>query len=145
MTHTITPACTGCTACVKICPVTAITGERKLVHAIAPSLCIDCGACGRICPVDAVQDARAETIVHTKRSLWRKPAVKAAECVACMVCLQSCPVDCLGWGAPAPLSPRVVPVLHAPGLCIACEFCAAACPVDAIEMLIPESTTTTQR
>jgi electron transport complex protein RnfB len=139
MTHTITPLCTGCTACVKICPVSAITGERKLLHAIDPALCIDCSACGRICPVDAVQDTLSQTIVHAKRSQWRKPSVKLRECVSCMVCLQSCPVNCLEWGAPDPANHRVFPVLGQPGLCIACEFCAQACPVEAIEMLVPAS------
>lgn len=144
MTHTITAACTGCTACVKICPVAAITGERKSLHVIAPSLCIDCGACGRICPVDAVRDAGAQVILHAKRTLWRKPSVKEGECISCMVCLQSCPVNCLDWGIPDPVSHRAIPVLHQPGLCIACEFCASACPVEAIEMLVPETTTTNQ-
>jgi ferredoxin len=144
MTHTITSTCTGCTACVKICPVDAIRGERKLLHAIDPSRCIDCGACGRICPVDAVQDALARTVVHARRTQWRKPSVKQGECVSCMACLQSCPVDCLAWGPPDPLSHRVFPVLHRPGQCIACEFCAVACPVEAIEMLVPGSTNETR-
>lgn len=137
MTHTITPTCTGCTACLKICPVNAITGERKGLHTIDPVLCIDCSACGRICPVDAVHDTLAQPILHTKRAQWCKPFVKEGECISCMACLQSCPVNCLDWGVPDPANHRAFPVLHLPGMCIACEFCAQACPVEAIEMLVP--------
>jgi Na+-translocating ferredoxin:NAD+ oxidoreductase subunit B len=141
MTHTITDQCTGCTACLKICPVTAITGERKVLHVIAPALCIDCGACGRICPVDAVNDALGQPVIHTRRTQWPRPVVKAPECISCMVCLQSCPVNCLDWGKPDPESHRAIPVLHAPALCIGCAFCDAACPVDAIEMQVPQAQT----
>jgi electron transport complex protein RnfB len=137
MTHTITSKCTGCTACLKLCPVTAIQGERKQLHSIDPALCIDCGACGRICPVDAVEDVLGQPIIHTRRTQWLKPVVKEAECIACMVCLQSCPVNCLDWGSPDPVSHRAIPVLNLPAVCIACEFCAQACPVNVIEMRMP--------
>ncbi len=47
-------ACTGCTLCLKRCPVEAITGERKKPHAIDGSVCIKCGACHEVCRFDAV-------------------------------------------------------------------------------------------
>jgi NADP-reducing hydrogenase subunit HndC len=46
--------CLGCTACARACPVGAITGERKEVHRIDPSLCIKCGACMDRCKFNAV-------------------------------------------------------------------------------------------
>jgi NADP-reducing hydrogenase subunit HndC len=46
--------CIGCTACVNVCPVDAITGERKQPHTIAEDTCIACGACEPKCPVDAI-------------------------------------------------------------------------------------------
>jgi NADH:ubiquinone oxidoreductase subunit F (NADH-binding)/(2Fe-2S) ferredoxin/NAD-dependent dihydropyrimidine dehydrogenase PreA subunit len=46
--------CVGCTACARNCPVNAISGERKQVHAIDQSVCIKCGACLEKCKFDAV-------------------------------------------------------------------------------------------
>ncbi len=55
ITYTIIPEkCTGCLACLKMCPTTAITGQRKTVHKIDQAKCTKCGSCYQVCKFDAV-------------------------------------------------------------------------------------------
>jgi NADH-quinone oxidoreductase subunit F len=56
VTYSIDPeACTGCAACVRVCPTGAITGEKKQAHLLDPDICIKCGACYEKCRFDAVR------------------------------------------------------------------------------------------
>jgi len=47
--------CTGCMACIKPCPVNAISGELKKVHSLDQNKCIKCGACYEACNFDAIK------------------------------------------------------------------------------------------
>jgi len=46
--------CTGCTLCVKSCPVDAITGERKSAYVIDTVKCVKCGKCVTVCAFNAI-------------------------------------------------------------------------------------------
>lgn len=46
--------CKGCGSCKKVCPVEAISGEKKQPHEIDISKCIKCGSCIEKCKLDAV-------------------------------------------------------------------------------------------
>jgi NADH-quinone oxidoreductase subunit F len=54
--YTIDPEnCTGCLACVRECPVGAISGIKKEPQEIDQELCMKCGLCYETCQFEAVQ------------------------------------------------------------------------------------------
>jgi electron transport complex protein RnfB len=85
--------CIGCTLCIEACPVDAIVGAAKRMHAILPSLCSGCELCVAPCPVDCIamapagrewtrddaraararHDARAARLARRERIANRKP------------------------------------------------------------------------
>ena len=46
--------CKACGACLKACPTSAITGEKKVPHKIDPAKCIRCGSCFDVCKFKSV-------------------------------------------------------------------------------------------
>ena len=53
--------CIGCTLCIQACPVDAIVGAAKLMHAVIASQCTGCELCLAPCPVDCITMRRIET------------------------------------------------------------------------------------
>jgi NADP-reducing hydrogenase subunit HndC len=52
--YIINEKCIGCTACKRVCPTEAISGERKEMHVIDMAKCIKCDACVAKCKFDAI-------------------------------------------------------------------------------------------
>jgi Na+-translocating ferredoxin:NAD+ oxidoreductase subunit B len=46
--------CIGCTLCIQACPVDAIVGAAKQMHAVLTELCSGCDLCVPPCPVDCI-------------------------------------------------------------------------------------------
>ena len=136
MSYTITDACNGCQACAKICPVVAISGEKKQRHVIAQTLCLDCGACGRTCPQGAVLDQDGGKCSMVKRSQWKNPRIDEGLCMSCSVCVENCPANCLALREPLRSKDRHLhPFLQKEKACLGCGFCESDCPVDAISLV----------
>lgn len=47
-------ACIGCARCLRACPLDALIGAPKWLHAVLPGLCSGCGLCVPTCPVDCI-------------------------------------------------------------------------------------------
>ena len=46
--------CIGCVKCIDACPVDAIAGSAKQLHAVIPEYCTGCKLCLPPCPVDCI-------------------------------------------------------------------------------------------
>lgn len=58
--------CIGCTKCINACPVDAIIGSGKLMHAIISHECTGCGLCIDPCPVDCIDMLELPEISYDK-------------------------------------------------------------------------------
>ena len=115
--------CIGCALCIDACPVDAIAGASKYLHAVIPERCTGCELCIPACPVDCIElVARSEEVAEPP-----VPAnATALACIGCGRCEPACPVD---------LKPEVLHVAFETGDtdtsvvdCIECTACTRACP-----------------
>ena len=135
MSMTIHENCIGCAACVRVCPVAAIKGEKKALHTIDKAKCIECGACGRVCPVDAVVDEKGRVVARLMpRALWPKPVFDLARCISCGACEEKCPTPCITLSKGKPGGLEAWPSLTSPEKCVSCGYCALYCPTECIEI-----------
>jgi electron transport complex protein RnfB len=64
--------CIGCTKCLQTCPVDAIVGATKQLHAIISSECTGCELCVGSCPVDCIHMVPIPETLTTWK--WPYPA-----------------------------------------------------------------------
>lgn len=48
-------SCIGCTKCIAVCPVDAIAGSSKHLHAVIRTWCTGCAKCAAVCPTDCIE------------------------------------------------------------------------------------------
>lgn len=134
MPYTTNSDCRGCTACLKVCPVNAISGKAKNQHIIDAATCIECGACGRTCQFNAVIDEIGTVCTFKDKALREKPKFDLNECCGCRQCEIACPVSCIDLKIQLKKDGTLYPYLKNKKDCISCGFCYEACPISAIKM-----------
>jgi ferredoxin len=55
-------ACTGCGACVQVCPPGVLDMAEGAPHITRPDLCISCGHCAAACPAEAIVSGEANVM-----------------------------------------------------------------------------------
>ena len=65
--------CIGCSRCIPACPVDAIIGTHKFLHAVLLDECIGCKLCITPCPVDCIEMVPLATMLPSGVSI-DKPA-----------------------------------------------------------------------
>lgn len=117
----------------RVCPVDAIEGSSKQLHAIDPSICIDCGACGIVCPVSCISDPFGNFYPFLKPKERPKAIVDKENCSGCQYCIDICPFDCLALEfVPGAGFAAAVAALVSEKNCVACKLCVEICPRDAV-------------
>ncbi|HXZ95452.1 MAG TPA: RnfABCDGE type electron transport complex subunit B [Burkholderiales bacterium] len=65
-------SCIGCTLCIDACPVDAILGAPKQMHAVITAYCTGCELCIPSCPVDCIR------MIQSSQAVWSKQDADAA-------------------------------------------------------------------
>ena len=115
--------CIGCALCIDACPVDAIAGASKYLHAVIPERCTGCELCVPACPVDCIELVPRSNLAESTVA----PANDSAlPCIACGRCVSACPVDLDAHALHVAFETRAADPTAFD--CIECTACTRACP-----------------
>ena len=110
--------CTGCGACVSICPKQAITMQPDAEGFLYPKVdgekCVSCDLCEKRCPAGVCQKLKRIEIQPDK-------------CKGCSKCSRGCPVGAISGVIKSPF-------VIDQSKCIKCGACVTNCPFHAIKV-----------
>lgn len=150
--------------CIKACNFDAIHLDEHGMRIVDPEKCTGCGACVKVCPrnlIELVPISKKVHILctsHDKGATAKKSCGNSTACIGCGLCVKKCPVGaitlvdnlavidynkCISCGQCALVCPTKAIIdlkkdqrkkaFIIEEKCIGCTICAKKCPVNAIE------------
>ncbi|MCD6335210.1 MAG: 4Fe-4S binding protein [Candidatus Latescibacteria bacterium] len=144
--HIKADRCIGCSACVPVCPHSAIALDTPSLYAIDPPSCVGCGACKAQCPHDAITADRENYEITSNCNgcgkcetacphdamhiVGKKAVIDYEKCQKCGECYQVCNRNAI-------LIPRLTIVSEK---CEHCGECYTVCEHDAVRRTLHTAT-----
>lgn len=84
--HVIDELCVGCSKCIEVCPMDALSliskhdvKKNKKIAILTPENCIGCGICANVCPTDAIEMDARENRILTPIDITHRVVIEAID------------------------------------------------------------------